>query len=312
MNLSFTKALAGSGKTIPEEATMTAVLYRPGILASAQVRFIDRRYSLDMQHVKSALVTALEKRAVIRWDDFVRALPDENEMDPAPDPQARFATPDGPLSDARLLNTLRKDFSDWAYRTSKVTVRANNVLGVFATPEVSQADFMKACAEAARQARDTELAKTMSILDRQIAAIRDKLSREERELQQDQTELDERKREEMVAGAETVFSLLGGRRSRRISEALSKHRMTKQSKADVDESVDVIAELKQQLTQLEQARQLALEEAGAKWGNAVNNVIEIPILAKKTDVYVNLFGVAWMPYYHAKVGDQMIDLPAFE
>ena len=48
------------------------------------------------------------------------------------------------------------------------------------------------------------------MLDRQITALQDKLSREQRELQQDQTELGERKREELVTGAETVFSILGG------------------------------------------------------------------------------------------------------
>jgi hypothetical protein len=312
MNLSFTKALADSGQRMPEEARMTGILYRPVILASALVRFTDRRYSLDMQQEKSALVTAFDKRAIVHWDDFVRPVPDEKEMDPAPDPQARFAAPDGPTSDARLLGALRKDFSDWAYRISKVTVRANKILGVFATPEVSQADFMKACAEAARQARDADLTKAATTLDRQIAAIQEKLNREERDLQQDQTELDERKREELVSGAETVFSLLGGRRSRRISEAMSKHRMTEQSRSDVDESVNVIAELKKQLTSLEHTREQALSEAGARWGNAVNNIIEIPILPKKADLYVAMFGVAWMPHYQVEAGDQIVEIPAFK
>jgi hypothetical protein len=312
MNLSFTKALAASGQAMPAEARMTGVLYRPVILGSAQVRFLDRRYSLDIQQAKSVLVTALDKRVVVHWDDFVRAVPDEKEMDPTPNPQARFAALDGPVADARLLTALQKDFSDWAYRTSKVTIRANKVLGVFATPDVSQADFMKACADAAREARDADLAKATTTLDRQIAAIQEKLSREERELQQDKTELDERKREELVSGAETVFSLLGGRRSRRISSTMSKHRMTEQSKDDVDDSANAIAEFKQQLTQLEQARQKALDETGTKWGNAVNNVTEIPVLPKKTDVYVNLFGVAWLPYYQVKSGDQVVEIPGFQ
>jgi len=311
MNLSFTKALSVSGRTMPEEAMLAGVLYRPAILASAQVRFLDRRYSLDMQQVRSALVTVLDKRGVVRWDDFMRAVPDEKEMDPLPDPQGRFAALDGPLSDARQMMALQKDFADWAYRTSKVTIRANSALGVFATSDVSQAEFMGACAEAARQARDADLAKATATIDRQIVALKEKLAREERELQQDQTELEERKREELVSGAETVFSLLGGRRSRRISAAMSKHRMTAQSKADVDESVDVIAEYKRQLAQLEQARQQALGEAGSKWGDVVNDVTELPILPKKTDVYVNLFGVAWMPYYQVKAAEQVVEILAF-
>ena len=110
---------------MPEEAMQTGILYRAVVLASAQVRFVDRRYSLDMQQIRSALVAVPDKHASIHWDDFVRPIPDEKEMDPAPDPQARFAPPDGPVSDAHMLGALQKDFADWTYRTSKVTVRAN-------------------------------------------------------------------------------------------------------------------------------------------------------------------------------------------
>ena len=87
--------------------------------------------------------------------------------------------------------------------------------------------------------------------------------------------------------------------------------MTEQSKASVDDSANAIEEFKQQLEQLERTRQQALDDAGAKWGGAVNNVTEIPILPKKTDVYVNLFGVAWMPYYQVKAADQTVEIPAF-
>jgi polyhydroxyalkanoate synthesis regulator phasin len=183
---------------------------------------------------------------------------------------------------------------------------------LFATPEVSQAEFMKACAEAARERRDNDLAKVTATFDRQIAIFQDKIAREERELEQDQAELSGRKREEFVSGAETVFSLLGGKRSRRISEAMSKHRMTEQSKADVDESEEAIDNYKKQLAQLEQAREQALNDAGSKWGDAVNDITEIPIPAKKADVYINLFGVAWFPYYQINSDGQTFEIPAYQ
>jgi hypothetical protein len=311
MNLSFTKAVAGGGDSLPD-AVMEGIIYRPGLVASAQIRFSDRRYGLDVRQTRSVLVTTPDKRAVIRWDDYVRSIPEEQAMDPAPDPQSSFVSLDTPLGDARQLNALEKDFSDWVYRTSRIMVRANTVLGVYATPEVSQADFMRACAEAARQARDAELQKATTTIDRQIAALKEKMKREERELQQDQTELGERKREEFVSGAETVFSLLGGKRSRRISEAMSKHRMTEQSKADVEESLDAIAEFKQQFAQLEETRLRILEEGQSRWGEAVNDIREIPILPKKTDIYVPLFGVAWIPYYQVGSGGRKYEIPAFQ
>jgi hypothetical protein len=311
-NMSFTKAAADSGRSLPPGAVPDGLIYSPALIASAQVRFLDRKYNLDSEMVKSVLVKAVDKRGVVRWDDFAAKVPDVAAMDPAPDPQARYASLEAPLTDGKILAALQRDFSDWVYRTSKIIIRSNPTLGLNATPDVSQADFMKACAEAARTAREAAMVKATATIDRQITALNEKLSREQRELDQDKAELEQRKREELVSGAETVFSLLGGRRSRSISAAMSKHRMTAQSKGDVTESVDAIAEYTKQLAQLAQTRQQILDEAGSKWGDVVNQITEIPVLPKKTDIYINLFGVAWLPYYQVKSGDQMLEIPAFQ
>ncbi len=312
LNLSFTKAVAASGESFPVDFAPAGLLYCPALIASAQVRFLDRKYNLDTEQVKSALVTNPDKRGVVRWDDFVAAVPDAAVMDPAPDPQARFASLEAPLSDAKLIAVLQRDFADWVYRTSKITVRSNRTLGLYATPDVSQAEFIKACADAAREARDAAIAKATATLDRQIKTLQDKIAREGRELKMDEDEVSQRKGEELATHAENVLGLFGGRRStRRLSSSLSKHRMTEQAKDDVEESVDVLKQYNQELAQLEAARQQALDEAGSKWGDVVNNITEIPILPKKTDIYVNLFGVAWLPYYQVKSGDGTVEIPAF-
>jgi hypothetical protein len=312
LNTSFAKAAAAAGESLPPQAAATGIVYHPTILASAQVRFLDRKYNLDMEQVKSALVVNPEKRGLVRWDDCAARPPAPGEMDPAPDPKARFAALDAPFSDARLIAALQKDFADWVYRACKVTVRANQRLGIFATPDISQAEFMKTCADAAREARDAEIARATAALDRQIKTLKDKIAREERELKMDETELQQRKGEELATHAENVLGVFGGRRSNRLlSSSLSKHRLTEQAKEDVQESIEALKQYDQELAALEQQRQQAAEAAGANWGDAVNDITEIPILPKKTDIYVNLFGVAWMPYYLVQSGTETVELPAF-
>ena len=313
LNLSFTKAVAASGESLPADSAPAGLLYRPALIACAQVRFLDRKYNLDAEQVKSALVANPDKRGVIRWEDFVATVPDAAAMDPAPDPQARFASLDAPLSEAKLIAVLQRDFADWVYRTSKITVRSNQALGLYATPDVSQAEFMKACADAAREARAAEMAKATTAIDRQIKTLKDKIAREGRELKMDEDEVSQRKGEELATHAENVLGLFGGRRSsRRLSSSLSKHRMTEQAKDEVQESVDALKQYDQELAQLEAARQQALDSAGSQWGEVVNNITEIPVLPKKTDIYVNVFGVAWLPYYQVKSGDQTVEIPAYQ
>jgi hypothetical protein len=312
LNLSFTKAISAVGESLPADTAPAGLLYRPALIASAQVRFLDRKYNLDSQLVKSVLVTNPDKRGIIHWDDFVTRVPDATAMDPAPDPQARFASLEAPLSDVKLIAILKHDFTDWVYRTSKVAVRYNQTLGLYATPDVSQAEFMKACAAAAREARAEAVAKATTAMDRQIAALKDKMAREERELKMDEDEVGQRKGEELATNAENLLGLFGGRRAtRRLSSSLSKHRMTEQARDNVQESVDALKQYDQELAKLEDARQQALDSASGQWGDKVNDITEIPVLPKKTDIYVNLFGVAWLPFYQASSGDKTIEIPAF-
>ncbi len=315
LNLSLAKAAAVAGLSLPAETTTPEVLYRPALLASANVHFLESKFSLDTEVVKSVLVTKLDRHGPIRWEDFLCTPPRPETFDPAPIPQASFAALDAPLSNARLLTSLQRDFVDWIYRTVRLDIRANHVLGVYATPEVSQAEFMKACSEAARQARDAELAKTAAALNRQIKTLQEKIAREERELRMDQIELDERKREEIVTHAENVLGALGvlGRRSsRRLSTSLTKRRLTEQAKAEVEESVEALRVYRTQLASLQEELQRMTEEINARWGEAVNDITQIPLAPKKTNIFVTLFGIAWLPYYLVPTGEPLpLELAAF-
>ena len=309
-NYSLPEAFHAAQKTMPGEAMIEGVIYHPVLLASAKVRVLDRKLGVDTELRRAALVVSPERRGSVRWDENVFNGHTLEKVEKDPVPSARFGTVDNPLNDSKLMTALQKDFADWVLRTSSVRARANTTLKVFAGPDVSQAEFMRACADAARDARDKDIAKQTVQLDRQIRSLEDKLSREERELHEDETELSHRKWEEAGTHLENIF---GGGKSgrRRVSSSLTKRRLTEQAKADVDESVDAIAQYKGQVAELQKRREELMAELNSKWGDVVNEITEITVNPKKTDIFIDLFGVAWMPYYDVKVGGVLIELPAF-
>ena len=311
-NLSLPEAFKAANQPAPSEAMIEGVVYKPALLASAQIRILDRKLGVDTEMTRKAVVSALEKRGTVRWEDHVTTGKPMDNVDTTPAPSAKFSTIDAPLNDSKLMTALQKDFTDWVFRNSSVTARANQALKVFAGPDVTQAEFMTACADAARALRDKEFEKLAAKLDRQIASLEDKLSREERELRQDEAELSQRKMEAMGTHAENVLGVfLGSRSTRKLSSSLTKHRMTEQAKADVDESIEAIAQFKAQLAELDKERLRLAEEVNARWGGVVNQVQEVVVNPKKTDVYVNMFGVGWLPYYVVKTGSGELELPAF-
>jgi hypothetical protein len=310
-NYSLPEAFQSAKKSMPSQAMIQGVMYRPTLLAAAQVRLLDRKYGVDSEVTKSALVETLDRRGVVRWDEFPYAGPSLDKVENMPVAGARFSGMESPLNDSKMMTALQKDFNDWLFRNTEVTARANVKLKVFGGPDVSQAEFMKACSEAARDGRDAELEKKAAAIDKKIKSTEDKLIKEERELRQDQEDLRNRNIETGLSGAETVAGLFGLGRKKSLSTSVSKYRMAQNAKEDVKESEDAIAQYKKELADLERQREEIAAEVNDSWGSVVNDISEVSIKPKKTDIYVNLFGVAWKPYYIVQAGDETLELPAF-
>jgi hypothetical protein len=309
-NLSFTQAFKVAGKSYPQEAQSLGLLYRPALLAQADIRFLDRKYNLDYQLLLAALVSDPDRRGTVRWENYPAEAVMHTSLDNSPDPRARFAPLEAPLSDAKILSSLQKDFLEWAYRSAQVTVRANEQLKVYAGPDVSQAEFRTRCADTARQAREDELHALEKSYRVRLERLEQKITQEERELREDESELSQRKLEEYSTHAETLLGLFGGRK-RRLSSSLTKRRMTSKAKADVEESQEAIEEYKKLLAEIDQELAQAQEEVERKWSEIVDDMKEIKVSPLKKDVLVDLFGVAWFPYHVVQVGDEVIELPGY-
>ena len=310
-NYSLPEAFKAAGESMPSETLIESVLYRPALMATAHVRILDRKLGVDTEFKRTVFVENPEKRGSVRWDDHLFKGQALERVDTSPAPSSRFGTIDAPLNDAKSLSALQKDFIDWVYRNSSVQARANETLKVYGGPDVSRAEFMKACSDVASQKRDAEIEKATAKFDRQLKSLEDKLSREERELAEDQVDYEHRKWEERGNLAELGAGLLGIGRKKSLSSQLSKRRMTERAKADVEESVDAISEFKKQITELEKQREEIIAELNSKWGSVVNDITEVAVTPKKTDVFMDLFGVAWSPYYIVRSGSEMIEIPAF-
>ena len=307
-NLSLAEAFDAANRPLSVDAEQVGIVYRPSLLASATVRFLNRKHGVDSEISRSRLVANPDPRGVVRWDDFGSVQSDLLTRMPAP--QSRFVGLEPPLSTAKLMNALKRDFKDWLYRSTTLKARANVKLKIYAGPEISKSEFMRLCADAAREKRDTEIDKISDGYERKLDTLENRLKREERELRQDEDELSDRKMEEMGTHAENVLSMFSKRR-RRMTTSLTKRRLTQQAKADVEESIEAIDDYERQIRDLEAEFKEKLDEIGDRWGGVVNEISEVSLKPTKTNIFVDDFGVAWMPYYLVEVGGQRVEVPAF-
>ncbi len=308
-NLSLLEAVDKAGISPPQEVKRQ-VIYKPVLLAQATIRFLKRNYNLDYDLVTTALISDPDSQGRIRWEDRLSDPIDLDALDRQAIADSRFHELTAPLNDGAKLREFETDFQDWIYHSVTAAVRANEELKVFAGPQVSQGEFRRMCAEKAEEGLEQDREKTNDSFDKKLDTIRDRLMREERELEEDQTELSQRKMEEMGTHAENLLGLLAGRR-RSMTTSLTKRRMTTKAKADVEESLDMIDQYKKEIEDLEKERLEELRDVEDKWQEVLEEVTEIPVTPYKKDIMVELFGVGWFPYYLYQDQGKQIELAAF-
>ncbi len=310
-NLTLSESASLAKVSLQTGQVQSQIYYRPALIGQAQVRYLDRRYNLDEAVQKTALVLEPDKRGMIRWEDHTVSPVDSKDLNSRLDPQALFASLDQPLSDVKVMGSIQKDFSDWIFQTSEIRIQANSSLKLFASPKVSAEEFKQQCKITAESQRKDELEKLADAQKRKTSTIQDRLDKEERELSRDKSELSQRTAEEVGSGLETVLSFFGGRK-RSVSTNLTKRRMTATAKADVEESVQSIDALKKQIAEIESDFADQAQSVNDKWDKIVEDITTIPIIPTKSNIFLEAFGVIWLPFYQVKAGGQIIDLPGYK
>ncbi|MCD6518307.1 MAG: hypothetical protein J7M05_00075, partial [Anaerolineae bacterium] len=131
-----------------------------------------------------------------------------------------------------------------------------------------------------------------------LKRLEDRLEREEQELEEDLIEYEGRKREELLSAGESLLSfVLGRRRTRVLSTASRRRRLTLKAKADVEESEETIEELKKEINALREEQEKALEEVRQEWAGVAEAIEETALRPKKSDIRVEAFGLAWVPHW---------------
>ena len=309
-NLTLVEAFQAAGQPVSQQALGQGLLYKPVVLVQADIRYFQRKYNLDHEEKRAALVTDPDPRGMVRWEDHLIHPVDYDAIGRTPPPGGRYMLLEPPFTDSRAIKAMEGDFVDWAYRRSSVTVYANEVLKMYAGPETTEGAFRKQASAEARKSFESEVAGARGKFGQIFESLRKKLSHEQRELEEDRDEHAQRKLEELSTHFENLF---GGRAygRRRVSSSLTKRRLTQKAKADVEESEDMIAEIERDIDRLSAEMEEAIDALEEKWARAALEIDQITVNPYKKDILVEIFGVAWMPFHLVEVEKQLLELPGF-
>lgn len=291
--------------------TKKRLLYRPSLLAQVQLRF-DHKASMSSQVYWYAFVVPnLPKVPYLNWSEFQSEPFDPQALDHHPFSASTFYG-DVPqtLTSASGFKSLQANLVDWLYTNAKMSVYYNPALKMYSGLNEDRRDYVSRLQGAARDARDNELDTVAQKYDKRLSDLEGKAQIKSLRLESQRSELEGRKREELLSGGESVWRLMKGNTYRTLSRAGELRRIVGQAGDRVGIMEQELMEIADRLERTEREMEDSLNVVKEKWTQALQRIEEIPVIPLKKDISFILFGIGWVPYWDVELNGQSLILPA--
>jgi hypothetical protein len=294
---------AETGKKRAQFGNKVEMIYRPALLAQAVVRYIVAKADLNSDKVFAFLLPADRLEAALRWDDSAIPPLDPASLHRSPAGTESFAA-EVPLmlTDPKKLGALQKDLTAYLYRTAALTIYQNPTLKLYTRPDQTREQFAALCQQTAETHRAEELDKLRGRYDKKLEVLTTRLATERREMEADRAELEAPKAETFLTDVGNVIGLPG---------SVAKHRLAEKTKNEMKDSATTMAELEAQISALRAEHLAALRALDEKWSAAAQDIQDLRVTPKRADILMDIFGLAWLPYWQIDADGQMVEIAAF-
>ncbi|MFO7276873.1 MAG: ATP-binding protein [Pseudomonadota bacterium] len=300
---------------MPRVATAEAITYRPMIMGTAKLHFVDAKLGLDEWCARAYLAPLSEDGERVLWNEarVIPELPARLESEPAA--QASFAPLPATALRSAAYRAWGRSLAAHLYETARLEVLVCDTLDMSSEPGESERDFRARLALRVREKRDAEVEALRRKYAPRFASLEERERRAAERAARERSQLSHQKMQTALSvGASILGALLGRRRlsattvQRAATAARAAGRIGRESE-DVeraDENLEAVQKKRAELQQQFEADCAAIERVL----DAANvELRRVRVSPRKSDITVEEVALVWTPWRRGADG---LPSPAFQ
>ncbi len=274
--------------------------YEPAFLATVQLHHANARYDIDEWSTRTLIAPIREATPAQLWKDSHVTRAEQLVENDEPVAGAGWGElPRGALTKSRL-RSVQSALKKHLYKEEAITIFRCRDLKLMGEAGEDQAAFVARCRLAMREKRDEEVDKVKAKFAKKHAALMKKVRRAEDKVAREKSQVKDKQVDTALSVGTTVLGAIFGRRAtvaghaRRAASAARRGSKVLKEKEDVKRAELALADLQQEVVDLDEELQWALTEVKAD-ASEVPSIDEVKVAPKKTDMAVERFVLAWVP-----------------
>ena len=293
-------------------AADSEVLYRPGLLATATLHFVNARAEVDEWSNLTVLAPLGSRLRGSPWADASESEGTAPELDDAPEEPARFARLPASAANAKQYPRWQKMLKTHLGRSKALTLWRCKALKVTSTPGQTEGEFRVRVRELAREARDRALEKLRARYTPKLQRMRERIQTAELRVEREQSQYRQQKTQTMISVGATVLGALFGRKAAsvgtvgRATTAMRGAGRTARERGDVSRATEKVETLRRRLEELEATFEEDLADVRDAHEPEGYEYDEVAIRPRKSDLAVDSLTLVWTPYSAGPDGEEPV------
>ncbi len=287
----FYLAASGAGK---------GLVYQPAIIGRMDVHYDSKTYEVDTTETLALGAELTEGPVVLDWDNAISFDPGFIEMDPLPG--AEYGSLPADAQKASHYRKWQKDLLRWVRQNRPLMLYRSKTYKMTSHLGEAEGEFRARLSQVIREKRDLAVEKLRAKYNRRFSTLKDRMMRAEQAISREQEQAKSRKVQAAISFGTAILGAFLGRKTvsvgsaSRVGTAMRSASRVQKEKMDVVRARERAEAIHQQLLELEDRLQADIDKIEFAMDPENEPLDDISIKPKSTNITLEIFGLAWMPY----------------
>ena len=276
------------------------IVYRPALLGTARMHFIDAKAGVDVWKNVARLCEVTEGVPDDPWEAAEEVNPDELAFTNQPAEGAKFETPPASLSQTKSYTAWKTGLKNYLYREGLFTVGYCEALDQYAQPDEKPGDFQARLKHAAREQRELQVEKLRTKHATKANSLMERKRKAEQAVEREKAQSSGATLTAAVQFGTSVLGALFGRKlatatnvTRAATSVRSATRAAEQ-KGDVSRAQETVEAIQADIDALETELQTEIERITEELDLEGIKVTDHEVKPRKSDTTIDAVSLLWM------------------
>ncbi|MBT8066761.1 MAG: ATP-binding protein, partial [Gammaproteobacteria bacterium] len=284
------------------------IVYHPRLIAGGDVVFTSARYNIEDEREVLHTVEFEDGPVDIDWDNSESLELAIDDLDQEGDDDAGYAECPAAADNVKAYTAWGKDYKRWLRQNENITLFRSKRFRLTSLASETEGDFRARLQDAASEKRDAAIAKIRKRYATKTTTLENRLMRAEQAIAVQKQQSTKKKLDTAISFGTAILGAVLGRKklssstATKMGSAIKTAGSARKEAADVERAKQTAAKVKADMAALNKELEKEVAALDTSFDAQAEELDEIVVRAKSTDINVAITGLVWLPYTRGEKG----------